>query len=96
MRRAAPAWVAAIDGADDQLLRVATPAGAQALLSPDTAHPRARFVMRGGAVEAGRVAELRHASPARVRAHDHAQNRSAQESGACRDRRLGVGCTEEL
>lgn len=67
VRRAVPAWMAAIDGADDQLLRVATPQAARALLHPDPAYDGARLVVRGAIVDDVRIATLDpDAEPARM------------------------------
>jgi predicted lipid-binding transport protein (Tim44 family) len=55
-RRAVDAWATAVDGADDQLLRVATRSAAQALL-----HPRgssSRLVVRGARVQSIRISVL--------------------------------------
>lgn len=58
VRAVVPAWVAAVDGSDDALLRLSTPAAVRALLYPDPDHDRARLVIRGGKVEAIRIVKL--------------------------------------
>ncbi len=64
-RRAVAAWVEAIDGEDAALERVATPAAVEHLLRPEGA--RTRVVVRGGRVDAVRIAALDAGSdPARM------------------------------
>ncbi len=55
VRRVVPAWVAAVDGADDELLRLATPEAVRALLYPDPGDDGARLVVRGARVDAVRI-----------------------------------------
>ena len=57
VRRVVPAWVAAVDGGDDELLRVATPAAVRELLYP-RGGDGVRLVVRGGAVEALQITAL--------------------------------------
>lgn len=54
VRTVVPAWVAAVDGADDQLLRVATPEAVRELLYPRGGEA-IRLVVRGAAVEQVRI-----------------------------------------
>jgi len=61
-RRAVAAWAEAVDGADRDLLDVATPAAAEALLHPGDASGRTRLVIRGPRVRRLRIAGLDPAS----------------------------------
>lgn len=58
VRRAVAAWAEAVDGADTDLLDVATPAAAQALLHPGDDSGRTRLVIRGPQVRHLRIAAL--------------------------------------
>jgi predicted lipid-binding transport protein (Tim44 family) len=57
-RRAVAAWAEAVDGADRDLLDVATPAAAQALLHPGDPSGKTRLVIRGARVETLRIVAL--------------------------------------
>ena len=57
VRGVVPAWVAAVDGADDQLLRVATPEAVRALLYP-RGGDAVRLVVRGAAIEQVRITDF--------------------------------------
>jgi predicted lipid-binding transport protein (Tim44 family) len=57
-RRAVAAWADAVDGPDEPLLAVATPAAAHDLLYPRGADERVRLVVRGLAVRRIRIAAL--------------------------------------
>jgi predicted lipid-binding transport protein (Tim44 family) len=58
VRRAVAAWAAAVDGADRDLLDVATPEAASALLHPGDASGKTRLVIRGPRVQRLEVAAL--------------------------------------
>jgi predicted lipid-binding transport protein (Tim44 family) len=58
VRRAVAAWAEAVDGADADLLDVATPAAAQALLHPGDTSGRTRLVIRGPRVTRLTIAAL--------------------------------------
>ncbi len=57
-RRAVAAWAEAVDGADSDLLDVATPAAASALLHPGDPSERTRLVIRGPRVRRLQIAAL--------------------------------------
>ncbi|HZV74896.1 MAG TPA: TIM44-like domain-containing protein [Conexibacter sp.] len=57
-RRAVAAWAEAVDGADHDLLDVATPAAASALLHPGDPSGKTRLVIRGPQVARLRIAAL--------------------------------------
>jgi len=57
-RRAVAAWAEAVDGADRDLLDVATPEAADALLHPDDPSKKTRLVIRGPRVRQLRIAAL--------------------------------------
>lgn len=57
-RRAVAAWAEAVDGADDELRRVATPQAVQELLHPGDPSGRTRVVVRGPQVARIRVVAL--------------------------------------
>jgi predicted lipid-binding transport protein (Tim44 family) len=57
-RRAVSAWLEAVDGPDDALLEVASPAAVQALLYGGDASGRTRLVVRGARVRRIRIAAL--------------------------------------
>ncbi|MBA2347558.1 MAG: TIM44-like domain-containing protein [Solirubrobacterales bacterium] len=57
VRGVLPAWVAAVDGADDALLRVATPEAVHELLYP-RGDDRVRLVVRAPRLETVRIVEL--------------------------------------
>jgi predicted lipid-binding transport protein (Tim44 family) len=57
-RRAVAAWAEAVDGADRDLLDVATPAAADALLHPGDPSKKTRLVIRGPRVKQLRIAAL--------------------------------------
>jgi predicted lipid-binding transport protein (Tim44 family) len=57
-RRAVAAWAEAVDGADRDLLDVATPAAAAALLHPGDPSGKTRLVIRGPRVQRLRIAAL--------------------------------------
>jgi hypothetical protein len=57
-RRAVAAWAEAVDGADRDLLDVATPAAASALLHPGDPSGKTRLVIRGPVVRHVRIAAL--------------------------------------
>lgn len=57
-RRAVEGWAAAVDGADRDLLDVATPAAAMALLHPGDPSGKTRLVIRGPRVAQVRIAAL--------------------------------------
>jgi predicted lipid-binding transport protein (Tim44 family) len=57
-RRAVAAWAEAVDGADRDLLDVATPAAASALLHPGDPSEKTRLVIRGPRVQRLRIAAL--------------------------------------
>jgi predicted lipid-binding transport protein (Tim44 family) len=57
-RRAVAAWAEAVDGADRDLLDVATPEAAEALLHPGDPSRRTRLVIRGPQVRRLRIAAL--------------------------------------
>lgn len=58
VRRAVAAWAEAVDGADADLLDVATPAAAQELLHPGDPSSQTRLVIRGPRVRHLRIAAL--------------------------------------
>ena len=58
VRRAVAAWAAAVDGADRDLLDVATPEAASALLHPGDPSGKTRLVIRGPRVQQLRIAAL--------------------------------------
>ena len=58
VRRAVAAWAEAVDGADTDLLDVATPEAARALLHPGDLSGRTRLVIRGPEVRHLRIAAL--------------------------------------
>ncbi|MGN6190077.1 MAG: TIM44-like domain-containing protein [Conexibacter sp.] len=57
-RRAVAAWAEAVDGADRDLLDVATPEAADALLHPDDPSKKTRLVIRGPRVRGLRITAL--------------------------------------
>jgi predicted lipid-binding transport protein (Tim44 family) len=57
-RRAVAAWAEAVDGADDELRKVATPAAVAELLHPGDSSARTRLVVRGAQVQRIRVIAL--------------------------------------
>ena len=57
-RRAVTAWTEAVDGSDDALLEVASPAAVQALLYGGDASGRTRLVVRGARVRRIQIASL--------------------------------------
>ncbi|HWD70855.1 MAG TPA: Tim44-like domain-containing protein [Solirubrobacteraceae bacterium] len=57
-RRAVAAWAEAVDGPDDELRKVATPAAASELLHPGDSSGRTRLVVRGAQVQRIRVVGL--------------------------------------
>jgi predicted lipid-binding transport protein (Tim44 family) len=57
-RRAVAAWVEAVDGSDDTLLEVASPAAVHALLYGGDASGRTRLVVRGARVRRIQIASL--------------------------------------
>ena len=57
-RRAVAAWTEAVDGSDDALLEVASPAAVQALLYGGDASGRTRLVVRGARVRRIQIASL--------------------------------------
>jgi len=62
VRRAVAAWAVAVDGADSDLLDVATPEAAQALLHPGDPSGRTRLVIRGPEVRHLTIAALNPAA----------------------------------
>jgi len=62
VRRAVAAWAEAVDGADTDLLDVATPEAAQALLHPGDRSGQTRLVIRGPQVRHLRIAALNPAA----------------------------------
>lgn len=62
VRRAVAAWAEAVDGADTDLLDVATPEAAQALLHPGDRSGRTRLVIRGPQVRHLRIVALHPAT----------------------------------
>jgi predicted lipid-binding transport protein (Tim44 family) len=57
-RRAVAAWADAVDGSDEQLLKIATPAAASEMLHPGDPSGKTRLVVRGPAVRQIRIAGL--------------------------------------
>lgn len=57
-RRAVAAWTEAVDGPDDELRKVATPAAVSELLHPGDSSGRTRLVVRGAQVQRIRVVGL--------------------------------------
>lgn len=58
VRRALAAWIGAVDGADDELLRLATPEAVRELQHPDPANDRVREVVRSARAEDVRIVAL--------------------------------------
>jgi predicted lipid-binding transport protein (Tim44 family) len=82
VRRAVDAWAAAVDGARDDLLDVATPETAQALLHPGDPTARTRLVVRGPRVSDVTITALDPAvSPPRMTVQFRVSGRRFIEDG---------------